>query len=79
MIKSSKGKTRLTMIGNRNGVKEVVKTNKVQVRINEEDKLKLIKFCKDNDITQTDFLINSMVDQGILPESRRSLKGKEHD
>lgn len=74
MIKSTKGKTRSTMIGNQNSVKEVVKEDRFQIRMNHEDKLKLIKFCKDNNLSQTDFLINSMVDKGILPESRRSVK-----
>ncbi|HRM14822.1 MAG TPA: hypothetical protein PLX05_04110 [Acinetobacter parvus] len=74
MIKSTKGKTRSTMVGNQNSVKEIVKEDRFQTRMNHEDKLKLIKFCKDNNLSQTDFLINSMVDKGILPESRRPVK-----
>ena len=72
MAKSTLGKSRSTMIGNQNSVKAVSKQDRFQARITLEDKLKLIKFCKDNGLSQTDFLVNAMVDQGILPESRRS-------
>ncbi|WP_249850118.1 hypothetical protein [Acinetobacter baumannii] len=66
--------TRNTMLGNQNSVKEVVKEDRFQARMNYEDKQKLLKFCKDNGLSQTDYLINTMVDNGILPESRRPVK-----
>ncbi len=64
-------KKRPSMIGNKNTVKEVVKDDNLIVRIYHEDKLKLKKYCKDNNLTQSDYLINSMVDHKILPETRR--------
>ena len=69
--RSTKGLTRSTIIGNKNSVKEVVKEDRFQARINFEDKQKLIKYCKDNNLSLTDYLISTMVDNGILPESRR--------
>ncbi|HCU1834424.1 hypothetical protein ACLDZ1_16470 [Acinetobacter baumannii] len=74
MRRSTKGMTRNTMLGNQNSVKEVVKEDRFQARMNYEDKQKLLKFCKDNGLSQTDYLINTMVDNGILPESRRPVK-----
>ncbi len=65
-------KRRPSMIGNQNTVKEVIKDDNVLVRVYHEDKLKLKKYCEDHGLTQHDYLINSMVDNGILPESRRS-------
>lgn len=82
---STKGKKRLTMIGNKNSVKEVVKEDRFQIRINHEDKLRLTKYCKDNGLSQSEYLINTMVDNGILPESRRPVnkenqtKGENHE
>lgn len=64
-------KRRPSMIGNKNTVKEVVKDDNILVRVYHEDKLRLKKYCKDHGFTQHDYLINSMVDDGILPESRR--------
>ncbi len=47
MIKSTKGKTRSTMIGNQNSVKRSCqKKIDFQTRMNHEDKLKLIKILQ---------------------------------
>jgi len=62
------------MIGNQNSVKEVVKEDRFQARMNYEDKQKLLKFCKDNNLSLTDYLISTMVDNGILTEARRPVK-----
>ncbi len=66
--------SRSTMIGNQNSVKEVVKEDRFQARMNYEDKQKLLKFCKDNNLSLTDYLISTMVDNGILTEARRPVK-----
>ncbi|KQQ65479.1 hypothetical protein [Acinetobacter sp. Leaf130] len=70
MSRSTKGMTRQTMLGNQNSVKEVVKEDRFQARMNYEDKQKLLKFCKENKLSLTDYLIKTMVDNGILPETR---------
>ena len=74
MSRTTKGMSRSTMIGNQNSVKEVVKEDRFQARMNYEDKQKLLKFCKDNDLSLTDYLISTMVDNGILSEARRPVK-----
>jgi len=74
MPRTTKGMSRSTMIGNQNSVKEVVKEDRFQARMNYEDKQKLLKFCKDNNLSLTDYLISTMVDNGILPEARRPVK-----
>jgi hypothetical protein len=74
MSRTTKGMSRSTMIGNQNSVKEVVKEDRFQARMNYEDKQKLLKFCKDNNLSLTDYLISTMVDNGILTEARRPVK-----
>ncbi|MGQ1480495.1 hypothetical protein ACT4XN_19350 (plasmid) [Acinetobacter baumannii] len=74
MKRSTLGMTKQTMLGNKNSVKEVVKEDRFQARMNYEDKQKLLKFCNENKLSLTDYLIKTMVDNGILPESRRPVK-----
>ena len=74
MSRTTKGMSRSTMIGNQNSVKEVVNADRFHARMNYEDKQKLLKFCKDNNLSLTDYLISTMVDNGILPEARRPVK-----
>lgn len=68
------GKSRLAMKGNQNGLKEITKDDRFQTRINGEDKIRLESYCKANKLSLSDYLINSMVDAGILSEDRRPKK-----
>lgn len=63
-----------SMQGNQNAVKETTKDSRFQTRINTDDKLLLEHYCEKKGLSMSDYLINSMVDNGILPEDRRPVK-----